>query len=59
MGNVIRGQIRELLPAVAESISPPSEGAWGVLGVGDGALAEFALGALGRRLKVIGAPLDA
>jgi ribonucleoside-diphosphate reductase beta chain len=58
MGNVIRGQIRELLPAVAESISPPSEGAWDVLGVGDGALAEFALGALGRRLSVIGAPLD-
>src|SRR4051812_9411627 len=58
MADVIRDPIRELLPAVAESISPPSEGAWDVLGVEDGALAEFALGALGRRLAAIGAPLD-
>jgi ribonucleoside-diphosphate reductase beta chain len=56
--DVIRGQITELLPAVAESISPPSEGAWDVLGVEEGALAEFALGALNRRLALIGAPLD-
>jgi ribonucleoside-diphosphate reductase beta chain len=58
MADVIRDQIRELLPAVAESISPPSEGAWDVLGVEDGALGEFALGALGRRLALIGAPLN-
>jgi ribonucleoside-diphosphate reductase beta chain len=58
MSDVIRDQIKELLPAVAESISPPSEGAWDVLGVEDGALAEFALGALNRRLALIGAPLD-
>jgi ribonucleoside-diphosphate reductase beta chain len=58
MSEVIRDQIRELLPAVAESITPPSEGAWDVLGVEDGALAEFALGALNRRLALIGAPLD-
>jgi ribonucleoside-diphosphate reductase beta chain len=56
--DVIRDQIKELLPAVAESISPPSEGAWDVLGVEEGALAEFALGALNRRLALIGAPLD-
>jgi len=59
MADVIRDQIRELLPAVAQSISPPSEGAWDVLGVEGGALAEFALGALNRRLALIGAPLDA
>jgi ribonucleoside-diphosphate reductase beta chain len=58
MADVIREEIRELLPAVAESISPPSEGAWDVLGVEEGALAEFALGALNRRLALIGAPLD-
>jgi ribonucleoside-diphosphate reductase beta chain len=58
MADVIRDQIRDLLPAVAESISPPSEGAWDVLGVDEGALGEFALGALGRRLALIGAPLD-
>ncbi|HEX6587283.1 MAG TPA: ribonucleotide-diphosphate reductase subunit beta [Solirubrobacterales bacterium] len=56
---VIRDQIRELLPAVAESVSPPDEGAWEVLGVEEGALAEFAVGALNRRLALIGAPLDA
>jgi ribonucleoside-diphosphate reductase beta chain len=57
MPEVIRDQIKELLPAVAESISPPREGAWDVLGVEDGELAEFALGALNRRLALIGAPL--
>jgi ribonucleoside-diphosphate reductase beta chain len=58
MADVIRGQIRELLPAVAESVSPPGEGAWDVLGVEGGALAEFALAALNRRLALIGAPLE-
>jgi ribonucleoside-diphosphate reductase beta chain len=59
MAGVIRARLHDLLPAVAESISPPSEGAWDVLGVADGALAEFALGALTRRLELIGAPLEA
>jgi ribonucleoside-diphosphate reductase beta chain len=58
MADVLRDQIKELLPAVAESISPPSEGAWDVLGVEEGALGEFALGALDRRLALIGAPLE-
>jgi ribonucleoside-diphosphate reductase beta chain len=58
MADVIRDQIKDLLPAVAEAISPPSEGAWDVLGVEEGALAQFALGALSRRLALIGAPLD-
>ena len=57
MGAVVRRQVRDLLPAVAESISPPSEGAWDVLGVDDGALAEFGLGALTRRLGLIGVDL--
>jgi ribonucleoside-diphosphate reductase beta chain len=59
MADAIRDQIKELLPAVAESISLPSEGGWDVLGLEQGALAEFALGALNRRLGLIGAPLDA
>ena len=58
MADLIRTRIVELLPAVAESVSPPSEGAWDVLGVEDGALAAYGLGALTRRLKVIGAPLQ-
>jgi ribonucleoside-diphosphate reductase beta chain len=58
MADVIREQIKQLLPAVAETVSPPSEGAFDALGVDDGALAEFGLGALNRRLALIGAPLD-
>jgi ribonucleoside-diphosphate reductase beta chain len=58
IANAIRDRVRDLLPAVAESISPPSEGPWDLLGVEDGALAEFGLGVLNRRLALIGAPLD-
>jgi ribonucleoside-diphosphate reductase beta chain len=57
MAEAVRARVIELLPSVAESISPPSEGAWDVLGVEDGALAEFGLGALNRRLELVGAPL--
>ena len=59
MAEVVRDRVRGLLPAVAESISPPSEDAWELLGVEDGALAEFGLGALNRRLSLVGAPLEA
>jgi ribonucleoside-diphosphate reductase beta chain len=58
MADVMRTRIADLLPAVAESVSPPSEGAWDVLGVEDGALAAYGLGALTRRLKLIGAPFE-
>jgi ribonucleoside-diphosphate reductase beta chain len=58
MAEVIRDQIKALLPSVAEAVSPPSEGAFDALGVDDGALAEFGLGALNRRLALIGAPLS-
>ncbi|MGZ5322665.1 MAG: ribonucleotide-diphosphate reductase subunit beta [Solirubrobacterales bacterium] len=58
MADVVGERVRDLLPAVAESIAPPSEGAWDVLGVEDGALAEFGFGALTRRLSLIGVSLD-
>ena len=58
MADVVRSRIRGLLPAVAKSISPPSEGAWDVLGVADGALGEFGLGALTRRLELIRVSLE-
>jgi ribonucleoside-diphosphate reductase beta chain len=58
MADVIRTRLFDLLPAAAESVSPPSEGAWDLLGVGDGELAEYGLGALTRRLKVIGVSLE-
>ena len=57
MEAVIAGRVRELLPAVAESVSPPAEGAFDALGVDEGALAEFGLGALNRRLAIIGVEL--
>jgi ribonucleoside-diphosphate reductase beta chain len=59
MANVIRARLFDLLPAVAESVSPPSEGAWEVLGVEDGALGAYGLNALTRRLKLIGVSLQA
>ena len=58
MADVVRDQIKKLLPAVAETVSPPSEGAFDALGVDEGALSEFGLGTLNRRLALIGAPLD-
>jgi len=57
MAEVVRRRLIDLLPAVAESVSPPSEGAWDVLGVEDGALGEYGLRALTRRLKIIGVSL--
>jgi ribonucleoside-diphosphate reductase beta chain len=59
MAEVIRTRLRELLPAVAEAVAPPSEGAFDALGVDDGALAKFGLDALSRRLSIIGVSLDA
>jgi hypothetical protein len=38
-------------------VSPPSEGAWDVLGVEDGALGAYGLNALTRRLKIVGVTL--
>lgn len=57
MAEVVRRRIFDLLPAVAEAVSPPEEGAFDALGVEDGALAEFGLGALNRRLGLIGVSL--
>lgn len=56
MADVIRDRVTGLLPAVAASISP-SSGAWDLLGVESGELAEYGLGALNRRLQIIGASL--
>jgi ribonucleoside-diphosphate reductase beta chain len=58
MADTIRRRLFDLLPAVAESVAPPSEGAWDVLGVEDGALGQYGLNALTRRLKIIGVSLD-
>ena len=56
-GELVRRRLHDLLPAVAESVAPPSEGAWDLLGVEDGELGRFGLEQLGRRLKVVGVAL--
>ena len=57
MGEVIRARLLGLLPQVAEALSPPGEGAFEALGIEPGALAEFGLAALNRRLSIIGVSL--
>jgi ribonucleoside-diphosphate reductase beta chain len=57
LADVVRRRLVDLLPAVAESLSPPGNGAWRILGVEEGELGRFGLNALTRRLNVIGVPL--
>ncbi|MDX6623294.1 MAG: ribonucleoside-diphosphate reductase beta chain [Solirubrobacterales bacterium] len=60
LGDAVRATLRELLPAVAESLTPPDreETDWNALGAGADEIREFALGGLTRRLDVIGVPLS-
>jgi ribonucleoside-diphosphate reductase beta chain len=60
LADVVRATLRELLPAVAESLTPPErEGTdWDALGAGAEEIREFALGGLARRLNLIGVPLS-
>jgi ribonucleoside-diphosphate reductase beta chain len=56
----LRATLRRLLPAVAESLTPPErEGAdWDALGASGEEIREFALGGLARRLRIIGVSLE-
>ncbi len=60
LAEVVRSTLRELLPAVADSLTPPDrEGTdWDALGAGAEEIREFAIGGLTRRLTVIGVPLS-
>jgi ribonucleoside-diphosphate reductase beta chain len=58
MGDVVRETLRELLPAVAESLTPPAGADTSVLGASADELRAFALDGLTRRLNVIGVPLN-
>jgi ribonucleoside-diphosphate reductase beta chain len=60
LGDVVRSTLRELLPAVAESLTPPDrEGTdWDALGASSEEIREFAIGGLTRRLEIIGVPLS-
>lgn len=57
-GDVIRTTLRDLLPAVAESLTPPAGADTSELGVSTDELRAFALDGLTRRLRIIGVPLD-
>jgi ribonucleoside-diphosphate reductase beta chain len=58
MGNVVRETLRDLLPAVAESLSPPAGADASTLGASAEELRSFALDGLTRRMSVIGVPLE-
>jgi ribonucleoside-diphosphate reductase beta chain len=58
IGDVVRETLRELLPAVAESLTPPAGADASVLGASADELRSFALDGLTRRLNVVGVPLD-
>ena len=53
MGDVVRRRLHELMPAITETLSPP-DSMIAVLGAQPGALVEHGLGALRRRLEMIG-----
>jgi ribonucleoside-diphosphate reductase beta chain len=59
-GETIRATLAELLPVVAETLTPPEGGGevdWGALGADTDEIREFALAGLTRRLEIIGTPL--
>jgi ribonucleoside-diphosphate reductase beta chain len=58
MGDVVRTTMLEMLPAVADSLTPPGGTDTSVLGASENELRAFALGGLSRRLKIIGVSLD-
>jgi ribonucleoside-diphosphate reductase beta chain len=60
LGDVVRSTLRDLLPSVAESLSPPDrEGTdWDALGANAEEIRDFAIGGLTRRLQIIGVPLS-
>ena len=55
--DTVRATLRDLLPAVAESLKPPGEGT-SALGVTEDDVRNFALQGLMRRLQIIGVPLE-
>ena len=60
-GEVVRQTLRDLLPSVAASLTPPDTGAdrdVASIGATSEGVREFALGGLTRRLDIIGVPLS-
>jgi ribonucleoside-diphosphate reductase beta chain len=57
--DTVRATLRELLPAVADSLKPPGDGTTqDMLGVSEDDVRNFALRGLTRRLGIIGVPLE-
>lgn len=58
--DTVRQTLRDLLPAVAEALTPPDrEGTdWDALGASSEDIREFAVSGLSRRLKLIDVPLE-
>jgi hypothetical protein len=56
----VRATLAALLPAVAESLTPPDRDGtdWDALGASSQEIREFALGGLNRRLGIIGVSLS-
>jgi ribonucleoside-diphosphate reductase beta chain len=59
MADVVRATMLDLMPAVADSLTPPEGADASVLGASADELRAFALNGLSRRLKLIGVSLDA
>ncbi len=58
LDEVVRDTLRDLLPAVAESLTPPAGADAAALGASADELRAFALDGLTRRLNIIGVALD-
>ncbi|HEY0632821.1 MAG TPA: ribonucleotide-diphosphate reductase subunit beta [Thermoleophilaceae bacterium] len=60
LGDNVRQTLRDLLPAVAESLTPPDRDGtdWDALGASSDEIRSFALDGLRRRLNVVGVPLE-
>jgi ribonucleoside-diphosphate reductase beta chain len=59
VADTVRAILRDLLPAVAESLKPSGDGTTeDLLGVSDDDVRAFALAGLTRRLSIIGVPLE-
>jgi ribonucleoside-diphosphate reductase beta chain len=60
LGDRVRQTLREMLPAVATSLTPPDRDGtdWEALGASGDEIRDFALTGLSRRLGIVGVPLD-
>jgi ribonucleoside-diphosphate reductase beta chain len=60
LGDRVRETLRDLLPAVASSLTPPDRDGtdWDALGASGEEIRDFALSGLSRRLNIVGVPLS-